>query len=461
MAGSSDFNGHGTEAAQNGPPKAIGFFHPDLKGKRGRAYKRWIITVLALGVYILSVLPIYWGALYDVYEKLPNITVWIVDFDAKVAPYNTTTTTPVVGPFITNSFEQLKPAPVDNLGWTVVSAADFNYDPTLVREAIYDQKAYVAIIVNANATTLLQDAVNNGNSSYDPAGAAQVIYNTARDESTTSSYILPALLDTLFPVLSDFGAEWASILGKNSSTQNVFLTPQAVNPGIGFTMIDLRPFVPPAATPAVSIGLIYLIIISFFSFSFLMPIHALFFVAKGHAPVNQIHILLWRLTSSIAAYFLLSLFYSLVSLAFQIPFSNEPASHTWGVLNANAYGKGSFVVYWMLNWVGMTALGLPSENMAMILGLPYAALWLIFWVISNVATSFYSIDLESDFYRWGYAWPLNRIVQGSRTILFNTKSSIGEDFGILFAWSAISILFFPFASWIMRWKNIRAQRKQQ
>jgi Protein of unknown function (DUF3533) len=415
--------------AQSGPPNVIGFFHPDLKEKRGRVYKRWIITgncnqtaffcfrvlsdsacqlVLGLGVYILSILPIFWGSLYNVYEKLPNITVWIVDFDAKVTPYNTTTTTPIVGPFITNAFEQLKPAPVDNLGWTVVSAANFNYDPTAVREAIYDQKAYVAIIVNANATTLLQDAVKNGNSSYDPAGAAQVIYNTARDATTTSSYILPALLDTLFPLLSEFGTEWASILSQNSSTQNVFLTPQAVNPGIGFTMIDLRPFVPPTATPAVSIGLIYLIIISFFSFSFLMPIHANFFVAKGHAPVNQKHVLVWRLVSSISAYFLLSLFYSLVSLAFQIPFSNQPASHTWGALNANAYGKGSFVVYWMLNWVGMTALGLPSENMAMILGLPYAALWLIFWVISNVATSFYALDLESDFYRWGLAWPLNR-----------------------------------------------------
>ena len=39
------------------------------------------------------------------------------------------------------------------------------------------------------------------------------------------------------------------------------------------TIYDLRPFGPPIATPAVSIGLIYLIVISFFSFTFFLPIH--------------------------------------------------------------------------------------------------------------------------------------------------------------------------------------------
>lgn len=356
------------------------------------------------------VLSLYWGALFTAYDKLPNLTVWIVDFDAKLAPYNTTTNTPIVGPFVTNAFANLKPQTAGNLGWTVKPAADFDYDPIAVRQGIYDEKAYLAIIVNANATTLLQEAVNNGNSSYDPAGAGQIIYNSARDATTTTSYVLPALLDVLFPLLGDFGKEWATILARNASTQNVFQTPQAVNPGIGFSLIDLRPFTPATALPAITIGLIYLIIISFFSFSFLMPIHGLFMANKDHAPILRAHLLIWRITSSIVAYFFLSLFYSLVSLAFQIPFWNNSASPTEGAFNANAYGRASFVVYWMLNWVGMTALGLPSENMAMVLGMPYASLWLVFWVITNVATSFYPIVLESDFYRWGYAWPLNRSI---------------------------------------------------
>lgn len=363
-------------------------------------------SVLGLAVFILSVLSLYWGVLFGVEQNLPSLTTWIVDFDGKVAPYNTTT--PVVGPFITNAFANMHPSTYDRLGWTIRSAEEFDNDPWAVRQGVYDEHAYVAIIINPNATALLRAAVNEGNSSYDPAGAAQVIYNTARDQNTMASYILPALLDTLIPVASGFGSHWVQLLSANASSQDIFRVPQAVNPAIGFTLLDLRPFVPAVETPSVTIGLIYLIIISFFSFPFLMPVHALFVQGKDHRPLHPMHLIVWRMVSNIVAYFFLSLCYSFVSLAFQIPFSNPPAPGTTGATNPNGYGRGSFVVYWMLNWVGMAALGLPSENMAMILGQPYSAMWLIFWVITNVSTGFYSLDLAPGFFAWGYAWPLHR-----------------------------------------------------
>lgn len=189
----------------------------------------------------------------------------------------------------------------------------------------------------------------------------------------------------------------------------------------------------------------------------------------------------------------MSLFYSLVSLAFQIPFSNSPAPDTVSADHPNAFGRGSFVVFWMLNWVGMSALGFPCENMAMVLGFPWSSLFLIFWVISNVSGAFYSLDLAPGFFHWGYAWPLHQsrsilllyyssrendlavgactggqqrdshnevtnrfaVVAASRTILFDTHSRIGLNFGILFAWVGVSIAFYPFASFIMRWKAQR------
>jgi hypothetical protein len=65
-----------------------------------------------------------------------------------------------------------------------------------------------------------------------------------------------------------------------------------------------------------------------------------------------------RLIATITTYFFLSFFYSLISLAFQIPFTHSPGSEVEVASPANAYGNGSFVVYWMLIWVGMGALGL-------------------------------------------------------------------------------------------------------
>jgi hypothetical protein len=74
-------------------------------------------------------------------------------------------------------------------------------------------------------------------------------------------------------------------------------------------------------------------------------------------------------------------------------------------------------------------------------------LFLIFWVITNVSTSFYDIEIAPSFYRWGYAWPLHSIVEGSRQILFNLHSRIGLDFGILIAWGAVNTAFFPLCCW--------------
>jgi hypothetical protein len=163
----------------------------------------------------------------------------------------------------------------------------------------------------------------------------------------------------------------------------------------------------------------------------------------------------------VVSYFLVSLAYSLVSLAFQIPFSTPPGSPIEVAMNATAYGRGSFPVYWMLNFVGMIALGIACENMAMIVGQPWTALWLIFWVITNVSTSFYSLDLAPRFFRWGYAFPLHNIVEASRHIVFDLHSNIGLNFGVLFAWAAINTALFPLCCYFQRWNTERVKRAEE
>lgn len=150
-------------------------------------------------------------------------------------------------------------------------------------------------------------------------------------------------------------------------------------------------------------------------------------------------------------------------MAFQINFTAGPSSSVYSPPpeGTTAYGHGSFPVYWMLNFVGMVGLGLACENVAMIIGMPWTALWLVFWVITNVSTSFYSLDLAPGFYRWGYAWPLHQIVEGSRQILFDLHSKIGLNFGILFVWAAVGTALFPFCCYFMRWKTERSERKAE
>ena len=366
-------------------------------------------TALILSTFILAVLSLYWAVLYHVEQNLSSLIVFVVDFDGRVAPY--TDITPVVGPMIVQTAQSLL-APSGTVGWQSQPPSVFNYDPIAVRQAIYAEKAWAAIIINPNATALLQEAVNNGNASYDPMGAAQVVYVEARDETTLDNYVVPQLQQFQTQVTSSFGQMWAGQVLSRASTDasvlaNIQAAPQALSPAIGFSTFNLRPFFPETATPAITIGLIYLIIISFFSFSFYLPIHMKFIQPEGHRPIHFYQLIIWRWVATVTAYLFLSLFYSLISLAFQIPFTASAAPHTEVANPATAYGHGSFPVYWMINYVGMIALGLACENVAMIVGMPWTAFWLIFWVISNVSTSFYSITLAPKFYYWGYAWPLH------------------------------------------------------
>ena len=405
----------------------------------------------------------YWAVLFNVEQNLSSLNIFVVDFDGTQAPYNGVT--PLVGPTITQTTQKMISSGQsgNHLGFVTVNPAVFDHDPMQVRQAVYDQKAWAAIVINANATALLQQAVQQGNASYDPLGACQQIWVEARDQDTYYSYILPQLSSLETEVTSMFGQMWTRMVLQNTSipVTNLQAAPQALSPAIGFSRFSLRPFTPAVMTPAVTIGLIYLIILAFFSFTFYLPIYSKLITPAGHPPLKFWKFIATRWCGTVTAYFFMSLAYSLISLAFQIPFANGNAPHTSVASNPDAYGKGTFVVYWMINFVGMIALGLACENVAMVIGMPWTAMWLIFWVITNVSTAFYSLDLAPKWYYWGYAWPLHNIVEASRSTLFDLHSRIGLNFGILFIWCTINTTLFPFCCLFMKRKMERAKRKEK
>ncbi|KIW10834.1 hypothetical protein PV08_10133 [Exophiala spinifera] len=440
--------------APENPPTPVGLFHSSLRPVWRQVIKKWLVTVVIIMCFILCILSLYWSVIFHAERNLSAITVAVVDFDSNIAPYDSGVA--LVGPVV----EQLAREHAlkrGSLGYVVHPPSQYNDDPLAVRQAVYDEHIWAAVIVNAEATTLLQRAVATGNQTYDPLGAGHFIVNSARDQKAYTEYIMPLLSQFQTSAASIFAEQWIPSILSNSSLSSTTYSrsPQALNPAIGFSTVDLRPFEPYQVTPAVTIGLIYLIIMAFFSFSFFLPVYTEFLIPRGHPSVHFWQLVLIRLFATTCTYCLMSLSYSLVSLAFQIPFSSNssPHSETGTVIRHGAFGKGTFVVYWMLNWVGMYALGLASENVSMIIGQPWTAFWLIFWVITNVSTSFYTISLAPKFFRFGYVWPLYHIVKATRILLFDLHSRIGLNFGVLFAWCAINTVLYPFCCVFMRWKS--------
>ena len=397
------------------------------------------------------VLSLFWGTFFHVKQNLGSFVVWIVDFDG-INDY--AGGSPVVGPALLQEAQRAIQSTTAHVGYGVLPASRFNNDPNQVRRAIYDFDAWAAIVVNPNATAALRQALESGGSSYDPSSACQVIYVEARDTVAIDTYIRPELITFQASAVASIGAAWTRDVTRNLSASklaNIQASPQILSPAVSFETVNLRPFGPPTVTPAITVGLIYLIILAFFSFAFFMPTHFRFLSQlEGKHRVYFGHLVIWKYISTTSAYFFMSLSYSLVPLAFQIPFSNGPASHIEPAINPSAYGHASFFIYWMINFSGMCALGLACENVAMFIGQPYTAFWLIFWVISNVATSFYPIELVPAFYRYGYAFPLHSIVEATKIILFDVHSTMGLHVGILLAWWAVNTAVFPLAAWWFR-----------
>ena len=391
--------------------------------------------------------------------------MWVVDFDGKVAASVNEKDVQIVGSTVVEAARAREASLQPHISYHIKTPADFDYDPMRVREAIYDNKAFSAIIVNPNASSLLRRAVTGADSSYDPKHACQIIYVEARDQVAIDSYIIPELNAFQDEVASAFAEVWIpEVLGfLANGTAPSMLPPQTISPAIGFTAINLRPFGPTQVLPAVTVGLIYLIIIAFFSYTFFLPTHSLF-TTQCSPGSNMYHrklyfgeLVFWKYMSTFIAYAFMSLAYSFVSLAFQIPFSSQPYSHVEppppGV-SVNGYGHASFVVYWAINYLGMCALGFACENVAMVVGQPFTAIWLIFWVISNVCTAFYPLELAAGVYKYGLFFPLYNVVKATRVVLFDlTSEHMGRHIGILVAWWAVNTMAFPLAARVFRWKT--------
>jgi hypothetical protein len=125
---------------------------------------------------------------------------------------------------------------------------------------VYNWDAWAAIIINPNASALLYQAVTTGNTSYEPLGACQLVYQDSRDDTNWYDFMLPIISAFQTQAQSQVGEKWAKMVLQNASDSsalaNIQAVPQALNPAIGFSEFNLRPFYPYTSIPAVSIGLI-------------------------------------------------------------------------------------------------------------------------------------------------------------------------------------------------------------
>lgn len=438
------------------------FWHQSTASTRKSVFIKYARTLFILLIAIFLIVLMGTAALSGAEKRISNIAIAIVDLD------NTSfdqSSVPIVGPYIRAAFE-LEFRQDQHLNYEFPSIIPFQNDVTRIYQAVYDHDYWAAVIIQPNATQSLLNAFLQGNTSYDPSLAATIVYNKARDSQTYGEYVMPKLDHLALEISSSFEAYWSQSVSSITLPSRSFpKRPQILSPGISFSFMDLSQTISPTTSSITTINVIYLILISFYSCTFFMHTHILFVI--HHPSLKFSHLIIYRYCATMTAYFFFALAYSLIALTLQVPVSHstqrhDPSGLTFTLTNSSSSTFSSttaFLAYFSLNFLGTTALGIISENMAMLLSLfsalPYSLLFLLFWMASNIATSLNPLDLAGAFYKWGYAWPMYNVVEGTKTLVLGMRSNLTTNFAVLGAWVVLGTVVFPLACWMMRWRGIR------
>jgi len=365
-------------------------------------------------------LPIFWGSNWLLVRFLNRLTITTVNFEGANG---------LVGPVLTQLAEQTNNAPMDpHLGIAIRTAESYPGGVDQVKEDIGYSRYWGAVVVYPNCTSTWESCVASGNTSYDPTGCIGVFWSTARFYQVTLLYIRP-LMNELASKVAKQASQQAvqQFLNANGGNAGAIAlaaaAPQALATPFSSHQNDLRPINEWAVAAPFEAALIYYLILSFI-------LAAWGNAARQKAGFNQKltfpSLVLWRIGVPMVFYFWLSLNFSLLFKAYQIP-------------TEASYGRGGFMVLWMLNWITLAAVGLALESIVALLTPEFAPFFLIFWIISNITSSFQPIEAMQQFYRWMRILPFYNAVEGYKVITHATREGhrIGLNFGVLIAFAAV------------------------
>lgn len=405
----------------------VSFFNTSLLSHRKKLVRSFLTIYVMMAISILGIFSIYWGSYYQRSSRLPNLKMLVVIEDVEVpgqAP-------PVIGDTIREIVQSPKAKSIG--GWDIQNSTVFKQEAeangnTVEEEVtmrIHHQLYWASIYVRESASENYRQYIEENNSDVNITTLIDSIYETGRDFLNMRSYVMPQI-EAIEKMWLSKQSQVTKVLTSDSYSMDQV---QKLNQPLTFNYVDKIPFQDPVLVAPSQVGLIYIIIITFFQVNMFGDIHQ----QVGKLKLKHTHYVLYRLLSSYVSYFVLSLFYSLVTLAFQVDLTK-------------AFGKSGFLVYWMLSYITMIAVGIINEFMALVLFLvfpPLIGFWLLFWVLVNISPTFAPIALVPKFYRFGYAMPIHNSYELTKVIFFDTyKGQMGRNIGILFAWIVIGSVAF-------------------
>ncbi|OCF45653.1 hypothetical protein I317_00556 [Kwoniella heveanensis CBS 569] len=434
-----------SKATPDGKSRA-GFFSKELKDARKEWAKLTFLTFGMITVFMFLFLSIYFGSYYRQIPRASHFSIEILDLDSAASPTGVPHPA-ILGPAIREAVQNsLTSEP--HLGWYEADSATVRQfqlipggqglDPLqYAQEKVLNQDVWAVLVVNANATSGVWAGLTEG-TTWEPMGAMTFVYEEARNFYASGQYVSRLSTQLMTTAGNSAATTLASqilALGNASAVLTTGAQARAVASPFAYNQHNLRPFDQLAGIASTTVGTVYLII-----FTFLISVtwnnQGLPLIQDSLTLTSEV---LVKLIVPFLAYFWLSLHYSLVSLAFLINFTRE-------------FGKGGFMVYWMANWITMSALGFVMETMFLWLG-PFFPFFLIFWVILNVTTAFLDIGDMATFYRYGYWTPIWNLVDAAKCVIFATKNHLVQNFAVNLGWLVIWMILLSITVVVQRRKK--------
>ncbi len=370
------------------------FFSKEMRASRQLLFPTLALPLLYTSLLMWACLSIYWGSLIP-NDNVTKLTVMAVDLDGgflgdqifqgihahiKQTPNHLNW---VFGDLV-RSDARSKSLLLDEQVWAVLQGLDFCR--AFYCECVFSDEQK---IVSANASSSLDSALRSGDATYIPVNAVTIYVTTGRNQITSNSHVIPSILAVISPLLSKAGANHTAqflttVAADTEGLRTALRCPQCLASPFASKQVDLRPFDSTAASGSTMVGLIFVRpLLSFlldilkpsfqakslkrrlfpspktliqnlqylklltFTFSIFQILHTTGVVIGER--LNLKSAILLRTINSLFAYFIISLWYTLINLAFGVPMNRF-------------FGNSGFLIYWMLNMCTMAAGECPNNT---------------------------------------------------------------------------------------------------
>ncbi|CAL9734424.1 nitrosoguanidine resistance protein Sng1p [Monosporozyma servazzii] len=408
-------------------------FSPHMKSQRRKILYQFIKIILTLMVFIFTVFPLFWGASYDTASHYPKVHSIAVIQEDIITPDMENITVPMTS-VLPQLIDQAKGT------WHVYNSTGFADKYNIPNDVdsiekkmihlIFSEKYWLAINIKPNSTANLYNALTNTSSDFfNTTSQYDLIYESGRDPSTVKPSIYPLGMAIQAAFRSFYTTNYLPSMVSNITSANLNVQNAVKSGSMVWNEIDYRPYTERLLMVVTQICCVYLIILTVFQYLNFAPLHAE--VSKMLTDRSKI---IYRVFFSFGTFFILSLFFCTVTAMYSVDFTKS-------------FGRGGFMIYWMSTWLFMWAVGGANENIiSLIFAIrpPFLGFWILGFVATNIATSFFPFVLNNNFYRFGYMMPVHNLMAIYRVIFLDlSRHQMGRNYGVLVAWVALDIITLP------------------